>query len=306
MKLSTEEAYRTLGLSPEASHDQVRVAYKRLALKYHPDKNPSDDATAMFQKISAAYKRIVDPSSNQLEEENGGDDVADFDFDDMMALFEMMWQLPRQCKHSSKSRGGKSKSKSRRGVNRSFFESQIDLEDMLFGDFFDIDDDFDGAFDAFQACSDSFDEDNEEDDWNDFLSELGKMNIQSKSMFSTSKKTTRRTHLRGRKGRYPLTSRSRRPTTNPNTTKLDSSHEETLRETTVSQAINVGSKVIVYGKLKGEIAFIGPVHYAKGEFIGVILDEACGKNNGMIKGERYFDCPTQHGLMVQRQDITLL
>ncbi|KAG9417209.1 hypothetical protein AC1031_001599 [Aphanomyces cochlioides] len=138
MKLSTEEAFRTLGLSPEASHDQVRVAYKRLALKYHPDKNPSDDATAMFQKISAAYKRIVDPSSNQLEEENGGDDVADFDFDEMMALFEMMWQLPRQCKHSSKSRGGKSKAKSRRGVNRSFFESQIDLEDMLFGDFFDM------------------------------------------------------------------------------------------------------------------------------------------------------------------------
>jgi hypothetical protein len=43
-----------------ATLDDVKSSYKRLALKYHPDKNDSPDATAKFQEIGTAYKAIVD------------------------------------------------------------------------------------------------------------------------------------------------------------------------------------------------------------------------------------------------------
>lgn len=53
----------------------------------------------------------------------------------------------------------------------------------------------------------------------------------------------------------------------------------------------------------GIVSYIGKVQYAPGEFIGVTLDHAVGKNNGMIKGVKYFTCPPKRGLMVKPNDI---
>ncbi|KAJ1462197.1 CAP Gly-rich domain-containing protein [Pelagophyceae sp. CCMP2097] len=47
---------------------------------------------------------------------------------------------------------------------------------------------------------------------------------------------------------------------------------------------------------------MGDVHYAKGEWIGVALDEPDGKNGGIIKGVQYFDCEPKHGIMVRRDE----
>ena len=41
-----------------ASQEEVKTAYKKLALKWHPDKNPSPEASEMFKKIRAAYEQI--------------------------------------------------------------------------------------------------------------------------------------------------------------------------------------------------------------------------------------------------------
>lgn len=53
------------------------------------------------------------------------------------------------------------------------------------------------------------------------------------------------------------------------------------------------------------VKFIGPVHYAKEDFIGVHLIEPVGKNDGTIKGVNYFNCPPRHGLMLRREDLTV-
>ena len=57
-----KDYYKTLQVSPDASEDQIRKAYRSLALKYHPDRNPGDSsAEEQFKEIAEAYGVLVDP-----------------------------------------------------------------------------------------------------------------------------------------------------------------------------------------------------------------------------------------------------
>jgi DnaJ-class molecular chaperone len=56
------EYYRTLGVQPQATSDGIRKAYRKLALEWHPDRNPENpEATSRFQEISEAYAVLIDP-----------------------------------------------------------------------------------------------------------------------------------------------------------------------------------------------------------------------------------------------------
>mmetsp|Transcript_24818 Transcript_24818/g.36601 ORF Transcript_24818/g.36601 Transcript_24818/m.36601 type:complete len:484 (-) Transcript_24818:65-1516(-) len=66
---------------------------------------------------------------------------------------------------------------------------------------------------------------------------------------------------------------------------------------------SVGDKVMVNNSHSGSVAYVGAVDYAQGEFVGVVMDEEIGKNNGTVKGRRYFSCPPRRGLMVRATDI---
>ena len=51
------EAYDVLGVSPEASEEQIKAAYRRLARRHHPDRNGnSKDSTAKFIELQEAYE----------------------------------------------------------------------------------------------------------------------------------------------------------------------------------------------------------------------------------------------------------
>ena len=53
-------AYRTLELSPGASQAEIKAAYRRLALKYHPDRcTESPSAAAHFRELVVAYKALL-------------------------------------------------------------------------------------------------------------------------------------------------------------------------------------------------------------------------------------------------------
>ena len=60
--MDDEDLYATLGVDPSADAESVRRAYRKLAVRWHPDKNPGDSATAevMFKKVAAAYEVLSD------------------------------------------------------------------------------------------------------------------------------------------------------------------------------------------------------------------------------------------------------
>ena len=53
--------YEVIGVSKSASADEIKSQYRKLALKFHPDRNKSADAQEHFKEISEAYAVLSDP-----------------------------------------------------------------------------------------------------------------------------------------------------------------------------------------------------------------------------------------------------
>ncbi|XP_077083523.1 dynactin subunit 1a isoform X2 [Siphateles boraxobius] len=71
--------------------------------------------------------------------------------------------------------------------------------------------------------------------------------------------------------------------------------------------VKVGSQVEVIGKgQRGSVAYIGATLFASGKWVGVILDEPKGKNDGTVQGKRYFTCEENHGIFVRQSQIQLV
>ena len=61
-----EDPYKVLEVSPDASDEEIKRAYRRLAKKYHPDLNPGDAVAAKkMQQVNAAYEQIKNPEKAQ-------------------------------------------------------------------------------------------------------------------------------------------------------------------------------------------------------------------------------------------------
>ncbi len=97
--MAKRDYYEVLGVSRDATEEDIKKAYRRLALKYHPDKNPgSKEAEEKFKEATEAYEVLKDPQKRSTYDQFGhaglsgaggfgGFDFSTFDLSDALRAF---------------------------------------------------------------------------------------------------------------------------------------------------------------------------------------------------------------------------
>jgi len=104
------DPYQVLGVSRDDDHAAIKSAYRRLALQYHPDRNPGDrDAEEKFKEITQAYEILSDPDKRRRYDMTGSadgmPDMSDFfggfGMDDALRAFQEIFGFRRSENFSS-------------------------------------------------------------------------------------------------------------------------------------------------------------------------------------------------------------
>ena len=76
--MAKRDYYEVLGVGKNATPDEMRKAYRKLALQYHPDRNPGDkEAEEKFKEAAEAYDVLHDPQEAEASESSGALAVAE-------------------------------------------------------------------------------------------------------------------------------------------------------------------------------------------------------------------------------------
>ncbi|MBI4079071.1 MAG: DnaJ domain-containing protein [Candidatus Levybacteria bacterium] len=68
---TSKDYYEVLGISKSASAEDIKKAYRKLALQYHPDRNKTKEAEAKFKEVTKAYEVLSDPQKRQGYDQYG-------------------------------------------------------------------------------------------------------------------------------------------------------------------------------------------------------------------------------------------
>lgn len=82
--MTRKDYYKILGVDRNADSRTIKKAYKRLALKYHPDVNKNPDATEKFKEITEAYAVLSDPDKRRKYDLMGFESLNDFTQEDLI------------------------------------------------------------------------------------------------------------------------------------------------------------------------------------------------------------------------------
>jgi molecular chaperone DnaJ len=123
------DLYEILGVGRDASADDIRKAYRRLAREHHPDVNPDPAAEERFKEVSAAYEILSDPQKRQQYDLYGqGRGPADFPFGDVADIFEAFFGQGSFGRRRTATR----RTRTRQGEDV-FAEVRLPFRDAVFG-----------------------------------------------------------------------------------------------------------------------------------------------------------------------------
>ncbi len=87
--MAKQDYYEVLGVDRSAAPKDIDSAYRKLAMKYHPDRNPNDaEATERFKQAAEAYEVLSDPGKRSRYDQYGHDGVEGHQFGDMEDIFD--------------------------------------------------------------------------------------------------------------------------------------------------------------------------------------------------------------------------
>ena len=131
--------YETLGVSKQASADEIKKAFRRKAMKYHPDRNPGDKtAEEKFKQAKEAYDVLSDTGKRQAYDQfghagvqggAGGPGAQGFDFSDIGDVFGDVFG---DIFGGGGGRGSRGRSRAQRGSDL-LYELHLSLEEAFFG-----------------------------------------------------------------------------------------------------------------------------------------------------------------------------
>eukprot|EP00002_Diphylleia_rotans_P018031 TRINITY_DN3492_c0_g1_i1.p1 TRINITY_DN3492_c0_g1~~TRINITY_DN3492_c0_g1_i1.p1 ORF type:complete len:102 (+),score=17.18 TRINITY_DN3492_c0_g1_i1:59-364(+) len=67
----------------------------------------------------------------------------------------------------------------------------------------------------------------------------------------------------------------------------------------------VGEKVSV-NKVNGEVAYYGTTKFSAGVWVGIVLEQPVGKNDGTVMGQQYFSCAPNHGIFLKEDSSQIV
>src|SRR5262249_44562712 len=104
--MASQDLYKALGVKRDASADEIKRAYRKLARRHHPDVNPGNkEAEERFKEISHAYDVLSDPEKRKLYDEFGSEGLqAGFDPERARAYSE--WASRRGAGADPTAQGG--------------------------------------------------------------------------------------------------------------------------------------------------------------------------------------------------------
>lgn len=146
------DCYEILGVEKSADHDTIKRAYRKLAMQFHPDKNPGDkEAEDKFKECASAYEILSDPDKRARYDrfgyqafQNGGGNRGFTDAEDIFSsfgdIFGDFFNMGGQQQRSSRSRN-----QARRGSDLRYV-TEVTLKDVISGIERDIE------FDTEETC----------------------------------------------------------------------------------------------------------------------------------------------------------